>query len=139
VNQANWGAHCVFKTATNPEGAKELIRFAFNKDEYIGYLASTPGLYAPVVAAYGTDPAYLADPTLKAFDPKMVSNITAGSVNTANIVKEGPDWQVNAKGATISSSLVLVDVLQKILVNNESVESAVTWGAQQIDSIMKAA
>jgi len=138
VNNANWGAHCVFKSAQNPQGAKELLKFMFSKNEYIAYLASTPGLYAPVVTPYGSDPTYLADPTLKAFDPKMIANITAGSVNTANIVKEGADWQVNAKGATISSSLVVVDVLQKILVNNDSVESAVTWGAQQIDAIMKA-
>ncbi|HLZ21170.1 MAG TPA: extracellular solute-binding protein [Ktedonobacterales bacterium] len=137
VNLANWGAHCVLKSAANPQGAKELIRFAFKKDQFIGYLASTPGLYAPVVPSYGSDPAYLADPTLKAFDAKMVSNITTGSQNTANIVQEGSGWQVNPKGATISSSLVVVDVLQKILVNNESVESAVTWGAGQIDSIMK--
>jgi hypothetical protein len=58
-------------------------------------------------------------------------------LNTANIVKEAPDWQVNPKGATLSSSLVVVDVLQKILVNNEPVESAVKWGAQQIETIMK--
>jgi multiple sugar transport system substrate-binding protein len=138
VNVANWGAHCVFKSATNAQGAKELIKFAFKKDEYIAYLVSTPGLYAPAVPALGSDPAYLGDATLKAFDPKMVSNVTTASLNTANIVKEAANWQVNPKGATLSSSLVLVDVLQKILVNNETVDSAVKYGAQQIESIMKA-
>jgi len=33
VNNANWGAHCIFKTATNPQGAKELLRFAVKKDQ----------------------------------------------------------------------------------------------------------
>jgi ABC-type glycerol-3-phosphate transport system substrate-binding protein len=137
VNLANWGAHCVFKAGPNPQGAKELIKFAFKKDQFIGYLASTPGLYAPAVPAFGSDPTYLSNATLKLFDPKMVSNVTTASLSTANIVKEGPTWQVNPKGATLSSSLVVVDVLQKILVNNDSIESAVTWGAQQIDMIMK--
>jgi ABC-type glycerol-3-phosphate transport system substrate-binding protein len=137
VNLANWGGHCVFKSGPNPQGAKELIKFGFKKDQFISYLTSTPGLYAPAVPSFGSDPAYLNDPTLKLFDPKMVSNITTGSLNTANIVKEAADWQVNPKGATISSSLVVVDVLQKILVNNESIDSAVKWGAQQIDGIMK--
>jgi ABC-type glycerol-3-phosphate transport system substrate-binding protein len=138
VNVANWGAHAVLKAGPNTAGAKELIKFAFAKNEFIAYLASTPGLYAPVVPSFGSDPAYLSDPTLKAFDPKMVTNVTVSSQNTANLVKEGPEWQVNPKGATLTSSLVLVDVLQKILLNNESVTSAVTWGAQQIDMIMKA-
>jgi multiple sugar transport system substrate-binding protein len=137
INLANWGGHCVFKAGTNPQGAKELIKFAFKKDQFISYLTSTPGLYAPAVPSLGSDPAYLNEPTLKAFDPKMVSNITTGSLNTANIVKEAADWQVNPKGATLSSSLVVVDVLQKILVNKESIDSAVKWGAQQIDTIMK--
>jgi ABC-type glycerol-3-phosphate transport system substrate-binding protein len=138
VNVANWGAHAVFKAGPNAAGAKELIKLAFAKNEFIAYLASTPGLYAPAVPSFGSDPTYLSDPTLKAFDPKMVTTVTVSSQNTANLVKEGPEWQVNPKGATLTSSLVLVDVLQKILLNNESVNSAVTWGAQQIDMIMKA-
>jgi ABC-type glycerol-3-phosphate transport system substrate-binding protein len=138
INVANWGAHCVLKQGSNPAGAKELIKFAFKKDQFIKYLASTPGLYAPAVPTFGSDPTYLNDPTLKMFDPKMVSNITAGSLKTANLVQEAPDWKVNPKGATLSSSLVIVDVMQKILVNNEPVASAVTWGAQQIDATMKA-
>jgi multiple sugar transport system substrate-binding protein len=137
VNLANWGAHAVLKSGPNPQGAKELIKFAFKKDQFIAYLASTPGLYAPAVPSFGSDPTYLSNPTLKLYDAKMVSNVTTASLSTANIVKEGPDWQVNPKGATLSSSLVVVDVLQKILVNGDSVESAVTWGAQQINMIMK--
>ena len=51
--------------------------------------------------------------------------------------QEGPTWKINPKGATIQSSLVVVDVLQKILINGDSVNSSVTWGAEQIAGIMK--
>ena len=138
VNWGNWGAHCVLKTAANPDGAKEMIRFSFKKDENIGYLVSVPGLYLPSVPGLAADPAFLNDPTLKLFDPKMVATMTRAAANTANMTQEGPTWKINQKGGTIYSSLVLADVLQKIIINDETVASAVTWGAQQIADIMKA-
>jgi ABC-type glycerol-3-phosphate transport system substrate-binding protein len=137
VNWGNWGAHCILKTATNPDGAKELIRFSFKKEENIGYLASVPGLYLPAVPAYASDPTFLNDPVLKQFDPKMVATLNRAASNSGSTIQEGPTWKINPKGATIQSSLVVVDVLQKILVNGDSVPSAVTWGAEQIAGIMK--
>jgi len=137
VNWGNWGAHCVLKTATNPDGAKEMIRFGFKKEEFIGYLVSVPGLYLPSVPGLASDPTFLNEPTLKLFDPKLVGTMTQAAASTANITQEGPNWQINPKGGTIYSSLVVVDVLQKIIVNNETVASAVTWGAEQIAGIMK--
>jgi multiple sugar transport system substrate-binding protein len=138
VNWGNWGAHCVLKTATNPNGAKELIRFGFKKEEHIGYLVSVPGLYLPPVPALTSDPSFLNDETLKAFDPKMVAMMQRAASSTGSTVQEGATWKINPKGATIQSGLVVVDVLQKILINNETVASAVTWGAEQIAGIMKA-
>jgi multiple sugar transport system substrate-binding protein len=138
VNWGNWGAHCVLKTAANPDGGKELIRFSFKKEENIGYLVSVPGLYLPSVPSLASDPTFLNDPTLKAFDPKMVATMTKAAASSGNSVKEGPTWMINPKGATIQSGLVVVDVLQKILINNETVASSVTWGAEQIAGIMKA-
>lgn len=137
VNWGNWGAHCVLKTATNPDGAKEMIRFGFKKDEMIGYLVSVPGLYLPSVPGLASDPAFLNDPTLKLFDPKMVDTMTRAAGNSANITQEGPNWQINSKGGTLYSSLVIADVLQKIIINNEDVAASVTWGAEQIAGIMK--
>jgi len=137
VNWGNWGAHCVLKTATNPDGAKELIRFSFKKDENIGYLVSVPGLYLPSVPALASDPTFLNDPVLKQFDPKMVATLNRAAADSGSTIKEGPTWKINPKGGTIQSSLVVVDVLQKILINNDSVESAVGWGAEQIAGIMK--
>lgn len=136
VNWGNWGAHCVLKTATNPDGAKELIRFGFKKDEHIGYLVSVPGLYLPAVPALANDPTFLNDPVLKLFDLKMINTMTKAAASSGNIVQEASNWKINPKGATIASSLVPVDVLQKILINNESVDSAVKWGAEQIAGIM---
>jgi multiple sugar transport system substrate-binding protein len=137
VNWGNWGAHCVLKTASNPDGAKELIRFGFRKDEHVAYLVSVPGLYLPSVPGLASDPTFLNDPVLKAFDPKMVNLMTRAQAGTANTAQEGPTWKINPKGGNIYGSLVVADVLQKIVINKESVESSVTWGAEQIAGIMK--
>jgi hypothetical protein len=57
--------------------------------------------------------------------------------NNANFLKEGPGWNINSKSGALVGSLILADVMQKVVVGKESTQSAVTSGAQQIRDIMK--
>jgi multiple sugar transport system substrate-binding protein len=130
------GAHGLFKTK-NLQAAKELAKFSMRKDVFISYLNVLPGTYASAIPAYASDPTYLSNPVLKAYDPKLVSNITDVSKYAYDEAKEGPGWKFNPNGGAIENSLILADIVQKVTVGKESTASAVTAGANAIRDIMK--
>jgi len=130
------GPHALFK-GKNLAGAKELAKFSMRKDVFISYLNVLPGTYASAIPAYASDPTYLSNPVLKAYDPKLVSNITDASKYAYDEAKEGPGWKFNPKGGAIENSLILADIVQKVTIGKESTASAVTAGANAIRDIMK--
>jgi multiple sugar transport system substrate-binding protein len=132
-----YGAHGVLKGGKNPQGAKELIKFSMTKAEYISYLLSGPGGSNPAIPSFSTDPSYIGSTVLKAFDPKLLATMDDGEKGQSDFVKEGPGWRTNAKAGTLSGSLFLADVLQKVVIGKESSQSVATFGAQQIRDIMK--
>jgi ABC-type glycerol-3-phosphate transport system substrate-binding protein len=132
-----YGAHGLFKGAKNPQGAKELMKFSMRKEQYISYLLVGPGGSNPAIPSYGADPSYIGSPVLKAFDPKMLATMAEGEKSLGDFVKEGPSWKTNGKAGTLTGSLFMADVVQKVVIGKESTQSAVTFGAQQIRDIMK--
>jgi multiple sugar transport system substrate-binding protein len=132
-----YGAHGLFKSSKTPQGAKELMKFSLRKDQAISYLLKSPGGYNTAIPSYGADPSYTGSPVLKAFDPKLLATIDDGEKNLGDFLKEGPGWKINPKSGTLSGSLFIADVLQKVVIGKESTQSAVMFGAQQIRDIMK--
>ncbi|HEY8837553.1 MAG TPA: extracellular solute-binding protein [Dehalococcoidia bacterium] len=133
-------AHGLFKgSSKNLAGAKELAKFGMHKDQMISWMRTAPGYYTAPVTAYNTDSSYLEDPVLKAYayDPSLLATIAKVNKYAYDFAKEGPGWNVNAKGGTLTGSLFLADVVQKVVIGKESTASAVTWGAGQIRDIMK--
>jgi len=128
--------HALFKSKNLP-GAQELARFSFRKENYIPYMLTTPGMYSASIPSYLLDPSYTSSSVLKAFDPKLLLTVGEAGKNTGDLLQEGPGWKINLKSGTLSGSLFLADVVQKVVVGKESTASAVTWGAQQIRDIMK--
>jgi ABC-type glycerol-3-phosphate transport system substrate-binding protein len=131
------GSHGVFKGSKNLPGAKELAKFSSRKEQMIGYMLTVPGMFSSAIPAYLADSSYTDDKVLKAYDSKLASTVSEASKSTADFLKEGQGWKLNLKSGTLSGSLILADVVQRVVVGKESTQSAVTWGAGQIRDIMK--
>lgn len=131
------GGHAVIKAGKNPQGAKELAKFSMRKEQYISYMRAIPGFYSPAVPEWGTDPLYTNDEVLKAYDPKLLTTMAEAGKHLYDMVKEGPQWEINRRGGTLWGSLIVTDVVQRVLVGKESTRSAVSWGAQQIKEAMR--
>ena len=132
-----YGAHGLFKSSKTPQGAKEMMKFSLNKEQFISYLVLGPGQSNPAIPAYGLDPSFTNTPILKAFDPKMLATMDEGQKNLSDFVKEGPGWKTNNKAGTLVGSLFMADVIQKLVVGKESTQSVVAFAVQQIRDIMK--
>ena len=136
-NFGGYSAHGVLKGGKNPQGAKDMIKFSVTKAEFIEWILVNPGQSNPVITSFGTDPSYIGSNVLKAFDPKLVATMIEAEKGQIDFVKEGPGWKLNVKAGTLSGSLFLADVLQKVIIGKESSQSVATFGAQQIRDIMK--
>ena len=136
-NFGGYSAHGVLKGGKNPQGAKDMIKFSMTKAEFIEWILVNPGQSNPVITSFGTDPSYIGSNVLKAFDPKLVATMIEAEKGQIDFVKEGPGWKLNVKAGTLSGSLFLADVLQKVIIGKESSQSVATFGAQQIRDIMK--
>jgi len=94
-------------------------------------------MFSSAIPANLADSSYTDDKVLKAYDSKLASTVSEASKSTADFLKEGQGWKLNLKSGTLSGSLILADVVQRVVVGKESTQSAVTWGAGQIRDIMK--
>ena len=136
---ATWGAigaHGLFK-GKNQAGAKELAKFSMQKEQLTAYMLVTPGTYSSAVPAYNTDPSITGSTVLKAYDPKLSATISEAATHFYDLQVEGPGWKSNPQSGAIWDSLVMTDVMQRVIVGKEATKSAVTWGAGQIRDIMK--
>jgi multiple sugar transport system substrate-binding protein len=130
------GCHGIYKGGKNLQGAKELVKFSMQKEQLTSYLGIRPGNSTSSIPSYDADPSVAGLAALKAWDPQILATMSEAGKNNANFLKEGPGWNINSKSGALVGSLILADVMQKVVVGKESTQSAVTSGAQQIRDIM---
>jgi hypothetical protein len=134
---ANAAGPYVFKDAQRKDAAKIWIQqFEYAPQHYLAHIATAPGLYLPQRQSVLQSPDYLNLPLIKA-NPDALNILNQSAQLGGNEARESPQHKINPAGGTIDTGTILADVVQKVIVNHETAQSAVTWGHQQLADVVK--
>jgi multiple sugar transport system substrate-binding protein len=128
----------IFKSAAEDENrlnaVKALIMFCARPEiEKILTAEQDPGVWLPPHEAAAEYPGYWEDPVISFF--REINEVAIEAAKKGRLY--GFEWgAVNTAVGAVSGALVICDVAQRILLQGESVESAVAWGHQAIEEIV---
>lgn len=118
----------VSKASKHPDYAKDWLRYFYQPDHYRAVIEKVGGRWAPVYPEMLKQlPMFAQNPAFRDFDKLSRNGFTDGASGPPNVLA-GKVYDAN----------ILTKVLQKILVDRESVGDAVGWGQKQIEDLAKA-
>ena len=129
-----------FKEAKRKDLAKLWIsKFEFDPDLYVQWLNVLPGQNLTTIPAYTQTPAYINEPTRKRHPEiiKLLDDEAKKAGGTIGFLKESPKHKPNPQSGALDQGTILADMVQKVIVGNESSKSVVAAGAKQIADLMK--
>jgi hypothetical protein len=126
----------VFKDSPHKELAKAWISEVMHGELYVKWLDLLPGQNLPVRESTKANPAYNANPLLSKY-ADSVKVLQQQTASAGSFSRESPQHKVNTQGGVIGSGPILTEVVQRVLVNNESPKSAVAWGHKELVDLMK--
>lgn len=123
---------------TNAEGKLDLVagflNWLYTPEQHAKLLNMEAGLFMPVTEATATSDAFLGHPVIsQVADMVSVQAQVGGSIDIIGFT--GPQGAAHA--SQIESSFTLGKVLQRIVLEGDSVEDAVKWGADQYQDIIE--
>ncbi|HEY0826458.1 MAG TPA: sugar ABC transporter substrate-binding protein, partial [Bacilli bacterium] len=123
----------VWKNSKHPEVAKAFIESLYEKDTYIKFLHSVPAGMLPALKEISTDPAFLADPTIKKFSNAVKVISDAVGVGTAIGMENGPAKQAGL----LTSQGVIEAMFQDIVLKKTPVEEAAKAAEDKLNDLFK--
>jgi len=130
----------VFKEAKRKDlGKLWITKFAFDPDLYVQWLNVLPGQNLTTIPSYTQLPAYTNEPTRKKYPEimKLLDEQAKRGGGTIGFLKESPNHKPNPQSGALDQGTILADMVQKVIVGNESSKSVVAAGAKQIADLMK--
>lgn len=124
------------KGAKNVEGAKQLAKWLFRKEDYVQFLHTTPGHNLPALKSIGSSKEFFANPLMQKYR-KEVEGMIDTTAKSRNLVKESDRHPFNKKAGSIFNSNVLSETLQSVITDGVSPKVAAARGADKIAEIMK--
>ncbi len=121
----------------NKDWAKRFAAFIFDAPGYIRQLHAAPGHVLPVLRTIGENPAYLDNPIIQKYKPE-VELMSASAAGGFNLGYESAAHRSNAKAGEIIAAHAIADMVQRVVLNNESADAAIAEAVRAIDAIMKA-
>jgi multiple sugar transport system substrate-binding protein len=123
---------------TKAEGKLDTIaaflNWLYTPENHAQLLNMEPGLFMPVTEATANSEAFLGNPVVaQVADMVKVQAQVGGSIDIIGFT--GPESAAHA--SQIESSFTLGKVLQRIVLEGDSVEDAVKWGAGQYQDIIE--
>ncbi len=125
----------IWKNSEHQEEAKAFLETLYQDDDYIRFLHSVPVGMMPVLKDIVENPAFLADPTIKA---NMKSYEVINEVipmATAIGMNDGP----NIQAGILVNQGVVESMLQDIVLNGTPVEEAAASAEKQLNEMFEAA
>lgn len=121
----------------NKEAAKAFAAFLFNPEGYIKQLLAAPGHVLPVLKSIGSNPQYLEDPIIKKYNAE-VQLMASAAAGGFNLGYESKKHKSNAKGGEVVASGAIATLVQRVVLNGDNVDTALSDTAKTIEGIMKA-
>lgn len=120
----------------NVDEAKEFTRYHYSPEPYTKFVHGAVGHNLPVVKSVTNSPVYQDHPILKAHKADIDTMMAIASEAHINI-KPTAKHPFIYKMGDIYGSNVMAEVLQRVIVNNETPKAAAAWGQDRIAQIMK--
>lgn len=118
------------------DAAKMFAAFLFNPEGYIKQLHAAPGHVLPVLKSISTNPMYLDNPIIKKYESE-VDLMAAASAGGYNLGYESSAHKSNDKGGQVVGSGVIADLVQRVVLNGENVDTVLSETSMSIEAIMK--
>lgn len=120
----------------NIEAAKQFAAFLFDPEGYIKLLHAAPGHVLPVLQSISENPLYLENPIIEKYSEE-VDLMAAAAAGGFNLGFETAEHQSNAKAGEIIASQAIADLVQRVVLNGDNVDTALSDCARQIEAIMR--
>ena len=122
------------KGAPNLEDTKRFAAFLFDAEGYIRQLHAAPGHLLPVLETIGEDPRYQNNPIIKRYSGE-VALMSKAAANGHNLGWETDAHKANPVAGEVVNSLVLAEMVQRVVVNGEGAKQVVGETAKRIEEI----
>lgn len=121
----------------NKDAAKLFAAFIFDPPGYIKQLHAAPGHVLPVLRTIGENPAYLDNDIIRKYSAE-VELMSASAAGGYNLGYESAAHPSNAKAGDIIAAHPIADMVQRVVLNGDSMDAAIGDAVKAIDAIMKA-
>ena len=129
---------CVFIPAQSrhKEAAKQFAAFMFEPEGYIRQLHAAPGHGLPVLRTISEDPMYLENEIIQKYTDE-VERMSAAAAGGFNLGYETSEHPSNEKAGEIIASHAIADLVQRVVLNGDNVDTALSDCSRQIEEIMR--
>lgn len=115
--------------------AKAFAAFLFEPEGYIRQLHAAPGHVLPVLRSISANPEYQANPIIQKY-PAEVELMAEAAAAGYNLGYESAEHQQNEKGAQVVDSDIIADLVGRVVLNGEDVDTVLGETAAAIEAIM---
>jgi multiple sugar transport system substrate-binding protein len=109
----------------------------YRPDLYVQQLHAAPGHVLPVLKTVAADPAYLENPLIAKYTAE-VDLMTRSAAAGHNLGQESAAHKPNLKANEIIASNAIAELVQRVVLNNESPRQAVAATAARLAELMRA-
>ena len=118
------------------DAAKLFAAFLFNPEGYIKQLHAAPGHVLPVLQSISADPMYLDNDIIQKYSAE-VDLMAASAAGGFNLGYESAAHQSNEKAGEVVGSGVIAQLVQRVVLNGENVDTVLGETAAAIEAVMK--
>jgi multiple sugar transport system substrate-binding protein len=119
----------------NIDAAKQFAAFLFDPEGYIKQLHAAPGHVLPVLQSINNNPMYQNNDIIQKYAPE-VELMAESAAGGFNLGYESADHQSNEKAGEIIGSNVISDLVQKVVLNGDNVDTALSDASMAIEAII---
>lgn len=119
----------------NIEAAKQFAAFLFDPEGYIQQLHAAPGHVLPVLRSINENPDYQNNAIIQKY-PAEVELMAASAAGGFNLGYESAEHQSNEKAGEIIGSNVISELVGKVVLNGDNVDTALSEASMAIEAIV---
>jgi multiple sugar transport system substrate-binding protein len=120
----------------NKDAAKKFAAFLFQPEGYIKQLHAAPGHVLPVLKSISANPMYQDNDIIKKYG-KEVDLMAASAAGGFNLGYESKAHKSNAKGGEVVNAGIIADLVQRVVLNGENVDTVLGETSAAIEAVMK--
>ena len=124
-------SHAIMSEAPNKDLGKEFLDFLMEPEYLLPFLRTVPVHLTPPLVSYRDSPLYMDDPLIQSHLEDMAIVYDAVAYGRS-LGWESPDHPPNYYAGALNASNILPQMIQRVLLQDESAEDAAAWGKAKI-------